>query len=72
MESDSHDTPSSEPGTSEMASSKFPIISVANIHPEFDTVSKQLFDAACKWGFFIVTDHGITKADEVSELVSRY
>ncbi|KIW32429.1 uncharacterized protein PV07_03978 [Cladophialophora immunda] len=47
---------------------EFPIISVANIHSDFDTVSKQLFDAACKWGFFIITDHGITKADEVSEL----
>lgn len=51
----------------------FPIISVANIHSDFDNVSRQLFDAACKWGFFIITDHGITKADEVSELVSmRY
>lgn len=49
---------------------EFPIISVANIHSDFDAVNKKLFDAACQWGFFIITDHGITKAEEISELVS--
>jgi isopenicillin N synthase-like dioxygenase len=53
-----------------MESMEFPIISLANIRSDFDHVTKQLFEAACKWGFFIITDHGITKAAEAFALVS--
>ncbi|KAH8892155.1 Clavaminate synthase-like protein [Thozetella sp. PMI_491] len=51
---------------------QFPIISVANIHSDFDAISKKLFEASCKWGFFIATDHGISNADKVFELSKAF
>lgn len=52
-----------------VSTTEFPIVSVANIHSDFDNVAKQLFDASCKWGFFVATDHGISNVDRIFDLV---
>lgn len=54
-----------------VSTTEFPVISVANIQSDFDNVAAQLFEASCKWGFFIATDHGISNVDQIFDLVSE-
>lgn len=53
-----------------MGAGEFPVISIADIETDFELVSKRLFDAAQQWGFFVVTDHGVTSTSAVQKLVS--
>ncbi|KAL2832315.1 hypothetical protein BJY01DRAFT_253880 [Aspergillus pseudoustus] len=50
----------------------FPIISISRFYPDFDRVSKTIFNASQEWGFFIVTDHGIEGASRMFELSRNF
>jgi len=49
----------------------FPVINFGNIASNFDEVAKELFAASTKWGFFILTGHGIEEIDRMFELVKN-
>lgn len=49
---------------------EFPIISIKHLESDFDSISSKIFKASQEWGFFIVTDHGITGSSRMFTLVS--
>ncbi|KAL5344035.1 Clavaminate synthase-like protein, partial [Aspergillus crustosus] len=50
----------------------FPIISLARLAIDFTKVSKEIFDASHEWGFFIVTDHGISNVDRMFTMSRQF
>ena len=52
-----------------MEQPNFPIIDFGSIVLNFDQVAKELFAVSTKWGFFILTGHGIEGIDRMFQLV---
>ncbi|KAL4787869.1 hypothetical protein BJX76DRAFT_353903 [Aspergillus varians] len=51
---------------------EFPIISIKHLDADFDTISGKIFNASQNWGFFIITDHGITGVDKMFTLSQQF
>lgn len=41
----------------------FPVIDFSEFDLNPDKVSRELFQAACRWGFLVLTGHGIPQED---------
>ncbi len=41
----------------------FPIVDFSNFDAHPEQTSKELYDAACRWGFLILKGHGIAQED---------
>jgi isopenicillin N synthase-like dioxygenase len=42
---------------------EFPVVDFGSFESNADSVSKEVFQAACRWGFLVLTGHGIPQED---------